>query len=82
MNAHSDTNTNDVMARKNTETKDQKQIIYDTLPYSRQETIRSYTILSTNDNQVDRQYDREYDSICKQDYNEKHDRYRLEQKQT
>ena len=62
------------MASKNTRTIDQKQIISDTLPYSRQETIRSYAIWSTNDNQVDRQYDTEYDSISKQDYNEKQER--------
>ena len=55
-NAHSDTNTNNLIVNVITKTQDHKQVIPDTLPHSRQDTIRSYSIYSTNDNQVDKQY--------------------------
>ena len=80
-NAHSDTNTNDEIASKNAQTKDQKPTISDILPHSREETIRSYTIWSTNDNSVDRQHETKYNGISRQDYNEKNDTHRLEQRQ-
>ena len=54
MNAHSDTNTDNDIVSEKVQTKDQKQIISDTLSHSRQETIRSYAIWLTNDNSVDR----------------------------
>ena len=80
-NAHSNTNTNKVIADVSTKTQDQKQVIPDTLPHRRQDIIRSYTIWSTNDNQVDKQYDREYDNMHKQAEKDQNDRCRSEQRQ-
>ena len=66
-NAHSDTNnTNNMIGNTSTKTHNHKQVIPDTLPHSRQDTIKSYSIWSTNNNQVDKQYHREYDNMCKQ----------------
>ena len=79
--AHSDTNTADDIAREAMQTKDQKQIIPDTLQHNRQETIRSYATWSINDNSVDRQSETQYESIKRPDYIDENDTYRQEQKQ-
>ena len=59
-NAHSDTNTADDIASQEIQTRDQKQLISDTLTHDRQETITSCAIWLPNDNSVDRQSERQY----------------------